>query len=63
MFKFLDGYKMYIAGGVLAIVVAVEKFLGFDVPGIETPDNWFALLLTAFGWVGLKSALTKLEVK
>ncbi len=63
MFKSLDGYKMYIAGAALALVVVVEKFLGGDVPGITTPDDWLALLLGAFGWVGLKSALSKLESK
>ena len=34
---------------VLLVVVALEKGLGVDVPGVELTQDWFTVLLTSLG--------------
>lgn len=60
----LEGYKTYIVAGVLAIVVAVEVFLGIDVPGVEIDhDNWLPYLLNAAGLGSLRAGISTLTAR
>jgi hypothetical protein len=53
----LEGKKTYITAAALVVAVVVEKFLGFDVPGIVIDDNWMLVLANAVGLGTLRSAI------
>jgi hypothetical protein len=46
---FLNGYKTYIIAAILALLVAAEKVLGWDVPGFDAGGDWIGFLLAALG--------------
>lgn len=53
------GAKTYIAVALIIGVVAMEKVVGFDVPGITVGDDWLIYLLNALGLGGLRAAISK----
>lgn len=55
----LDGWKMYLGAATILLSVVVEKGLGVDLPGIQIGDDWMNYIWSAWGLVGLKSALSK----
>ena len=55
----LEGYKTYIAAGLLALIGLTEGLLGIDVPGVTLGDNWLMTLLSAIGLGSLRSAIGK----
>jgi hypothetical protein len=55
----LTGYKTYLVAGALLAAVAVEKFLGFDVPGFDVPNDWLLVVLNGLGLASLRAAISK----
>lgn len=55
----LSGYKTYIAVALILGIVAMEKIVGFDIPGVTVGDDWLAFILGALGLSGLRSAIGK----
>lgn len=53
----LNGYKTYIVAGTLLLVVAVEKFLGVDVPGVDLGDDWLLVVMNALGLGTLRAGI------
>ena len=47
--QFLQGYKTYIIAAILALCVAAEKLLGWDIPGFDASGDWMGFLLAALG--------------
>ena len=59
----IDGYKTYIIAGLLALLVAAEKFLGWDVPGLMAQNDWLAWLAGAAGLAAVRHGVAKVEKK
>ena len=57
----IDGYKTYIIAGLLALLVAAEKFLGWDVPGVVAQNEWLQWLLGAAGLAAVRHGVAKVE--
>lgn len=57
----LQGYRTYIVALLLLLAVAVEKGLGFDVPGVTVADDWLVLILNALGLGGLRAGVAAAE--
>jgi hypothetical protein len=55
----LPNKKTYAAAGLMVLVVAVEKLLGLDSPGIDVSEDWLKILIEALGLVGLRAAIAK----
>jgi len=55
----LQGYKTYIVVAALLLVVAIEKGLGFDVPGVDLGEDWLLIVLNAAGLGALRAGVTK----
>jgi hypothetical protein len=56
--NFLAGYKTYAVAAILILVVAAEKGLGLDVPGVELQDDWLLVVLNALGLGALRAGIT-----
>lgn len=48
----------YIIAAVLVLVVAVEKGLGIDVPGVDVGSDWLTQILAALGLGTLRAGIT-----
>jgi len=59
--KAIDGYKTYIVAGVLALLVAAEHFLGWDIPGMAAQNDWLQWLLGAAGLATVRHGVAKIE--
>ena len=57
----VDGYKMYIVAFSVLLVVFVEKFMGWDVPGVEVGADWMNYVWVAMGAGAWRSAVAKVE--
>lgn len=55
--NFGSGYRTYIVAAALLLCVAIEKFLGLDIPGFEPGADWFAYVLNAIGLGTLRAAI------
>ena len=55
--KFGEGYRTYFIVGVLVAAVLVEKFFGFDVPGVVVGENWMAELGVLLGLGTVRAAV------
>jgi hypothetical protein len=53
----LKGYKTYLVAAALIAVVAVEKIVGVDVPGVTVTDDWMLVVLNALGLGALRSGI------
>lgn len=60
MFSFIDGKKTYILGA-LTILIGVAELLGIDVVAGVDQNSAIAYIITGFGLITGKSALSKLE--
>lgn len=49
MWTALAGYKTYILVVLFLVMVAVEKVMGWDVPGFEVGDDWMTWVWGALG--------------
>ena len=56
--QFGAGYRTYIIAAVLVLVVAVEKGLGIDVPGVDVSSDWLTHVLAALGLGTLRAGIT-----
>lgn len=56
--NFLAGYKTYLVAAILILVVAAEKGLGLDVPGVALQDDWLLVVLNALGLGALRAGIT-----
>lgn len=56
--NFLAGYKTYIVAAILILVVAAEKGLGLDIPGVALQDDWLLVVLNALGLGALRAGIT-----
>jgi hypothetical protein len=59
MLDWLKGKKTYLLALVLALVVAIEKGLGIDIPGVVVTDDWMETLLAAAGLSALRAGISK----
>ncbi len=50
-------YRTYIIAAVLVLVVAVEKGLGIDVPGVDVGSDWLTHVLAALGLGTLRAGI------
>lgn len=55
----LAGYKTYIIAATLLLVVAVEKGLGIDVPGVDLGNDWLLVVMNALGLGSLRAGIAK----
>lgn len=55
----LAGKKTYLLVIAFAVVVFVEKGLGFDVPGVTVGDDWLLILMNALGIGTLRAGIAK----
>jgi hypothetical protein len=55
----LDGYKTYIVAGALLLIVAIEKVLGVEVPGVELGEDWLLVVMNALGLGTLRAGIAK----
>lgn len=58
--QFLEGKKSYIIAAMVLLMVAVEKGLGIDVPGVVVDDNWMLVVANALGLGSLRAGISKL---
>jgi hypothetical protein len=49
----LDGYETYLVMAALLAVVALEKGLGLDVPGMALGEDWMLVMMNAIRLVAL----------
>jgi hypothetical protein len=56
--QFGAGYRTYIIAAVLVLVVAVEKGLGIDVPGVDVGSDWLTHVLAALGLGTLRAGFS-----
>lgn len=54
-----QNWKTYAVVVALLGVVAVEKFMGIDIPGVDVSQDWLTIVLGALGLGGLRSAIGK----
>lgn len=59
IWKMVDGYKTYLLVALFVVMVAVEKGLGWDVPGFEVGDDWLAMVMGALGLGTLRAGIAK----
>ena len=55
----LNGYKTYLVMAALLAVVALEKGLGLDVPGVALGDDWTLIVMNAIGLGALRAGIGK----
>lgn len=55
----LNGWKTYLVAAALAVVVAIERGLGIDIPGVEVGEDWLVLLLNAAGLGALRHGIAR----
>lgn len=53
------GKRTYIIVVFFLIGVALEKLVGFDIPGFDPGQDWLAYVLGALGLGGLRAAVSK----
>lgn len=57
--RFGAGYRSYLVAGTILMIVAIERVLGIDVPGVMLDDAWLTHILAAFGLGALRAALPR----
>lgn len=55
----LNGYKTYLVMAALLAVVALEKGLGLDVPGVALGEDWMLVVMNAIGLGTLRHGIGK----
>jgi len=55
----LSGKKTHAVAITIIAVVAIEKLLGIDVPGIRVGENWLPMVLNGLGLSTLRSGVAK----
>ncbi len=55
----LNGYKTYLVMAALLAVVALEKGLSLDVPGVSLGDDWMLVVMNAIGLGTLRHGIGK----
>ncbi len=55
----LNGHKTYLVMAALLAVVALEKGLGPNVPGVALGDDWMLVVMNAIGLGTLRHGIQK----